>query len=148
MRGGIKRTGKGTEKRGRPKSRAKVAVERGSTRAGGKRRAGRETVGRGTENSALTNVVVAKTGAIISESPIMTIVNILDAERVRALSKCHLPAILLLLLLCFPPLFFTQLLIRREECRHIGHLEFVFGQCHIALLLCFSAFFHSPLDLC
>lgn len=142
MRRGIKRTGKGTEKRGRPKGRAKV--ERGSTRAGGKRRAGRETAeretGRGTENSALTNVVVAKTGAIIRESPIMTIVNILDAEGVRALSKCRLPAILLLFLLCFPPLFFTQLLIRREECRHIGHLEFL-SLANVILLYVFLPFF-------
>lgn len=114
MTGGIKTTGRGTEKRGRPKGRAGVEAGRGGTKAGERRRAGKESgataeieTGRETENSVLTNVVVAKRGAIISESQVMTIVNIVNAEGVRALSKCRLPAILLLL--CFSSLFSTQL---------------------------------------
>lgn len=115
MTGGIKMTGRGTEKKGRPKGRAGVEAGRGGTKVGERKRAGKESAataetetGRETGNSALTNVVVAKTGAIISESPVMIIVNIVNAEGVRALSKCRLPAILLLLLLCFLP-FSTQL---------------------------------------
>ncbi len=112
MTGGIKTTGRGTERRGRPKGRAGVEAGRGSTKAGERRRAGKESAataergtGRETEISALTNVVVAKRGAIISGSPVMTIVNIVNAEGVRALSKCRLTAILLLLLLCFSSFF-------------------------------------------
>lgn len=112
MTGGIKMTGRDTEKRGRRKGRAGVEAGRGDTKVGERRRPGNEsaaTAERGTgietENSVLTNVVVAKTRAIISESPVMTIVNIVNAEGVRALSNCHLGAILLLLL-CFFFLFF------------------------------------------
>lgn len=115
MTGGIKTTGTGTERRGRQKGRVGVEAGRRGTKVGRRRRAGRESAptaekgtGIETENSVPTNVVVAKTGAIISESPVMIIVNIANAEGVRALSKCHHGAILLLLL-CFSSFFSTQL---------------------------------------
>lgn len=92
--GGTKTTGKGTGKRGRPKGRAGVEAETGGTKAGQKKRAGKEigaTAERGieseTESSVLTNVVVAKRGATISESPATTTVNTANAEGVTALSK-------------------------------------------------------------
>lgn len=113
--GGIKTTGRGTGKRGRPRGRAGVEAGRGSTRVG-RRRAGKGSAataeietGSETESSVLTNVVVAKRGVIISVSPVMTIVNIVNAEGVRALSKCRLAAILLLLLPVIFILFSTQL---------------------------------------
>lgn len=97
MTGGIKTTGRGTERRGRQKGRAGVEAGRGSTKVGQKRRAGEESAataeietGREMESSVLTNVVVAKRGAIIRESPVTTIVNIVNAEGVIALSKCRL----------------------------------------------------------
>lgn len=113
--GGIKTTGRGTEKKGRPKGQAGVEAGRGSTRVERRRTgkesaatAGRET-GSETENSDLTSVVVAKRGVIINVSPVMTTVNIVIAEGVRALSKCRLAAILLLLLPVFFFIFSTQL---------------------------------------
>lgn len=118
MTGGIKTTGRGTEKRGRPKGRAGVEAGRRDTKVVERRRAGRESLataeiktGRETEHSVLTNVVVAKRGAIIPESPVMTIVNIVNADGVRALSKCRLAAILLLLLLCLFSSFLPSYLI-------------------------------------
>lgn len=97
MTEGIKTTGRGTEKTGNPKGRAGVEAGRGGTKVEERRRAGKEMAataeietGRETESSALTNEVVAKRGATISESPAMTIINIVNAEGVRALSKCHL----------------------------------------------------------
>jgi len=105
--GGIKTTGRGTEKTGRPKGRVGVAARTGSTKVGVKRRAGKESsereTGRETENSALTNVVVAKRRATITISPVTTTGN----TGVGALSKCRLPAfVLLLLLLCFSSFFY------------------------------------------
>lgn len=97
MTGGIKTTGRGTEKRESPRGRAGVEAGRGGTKVEERRRAGEESeataereTGRETESSVLTNVVVAKRGAIISESPVMTIVNIVNAEGAIALSKCRL----------------------------------------------------------
>lgn len=142
MTGGTKTTGRGTEKRGRPK-RAGVEAGRGSTKVGERRRAGKESAataeretGREMENSVLTNVVVAKRGAIISESPVMTIVSIVVAEGVRALSKWRLTAILLLLLLCSSSFFSTQLsglslVLKRRNVRTSGVV--VFGHCNVAL---------------
>lgn len=81
---------------------------------GGKKRAGKESAataeretGRETENSVRTSGAVAKRGVIIRASLAMTIVNIVNAEGVRALSKCHLAAILLLYF-CVFFLFSTQ----------------------------------------
>lgn len=115
MTGGIKTTGTGTETRGKPKGRVGVEAGRGGTKVEGRRRAGKESAAtagiesaRGTESSALTSVVVAKRGATISESPATTTVNIVNADGVRALSKCRRAAILLLLLLCFSSLFSTS----------------------------------------
>lgn len=151
--GGIKTTGRGTEKRGRPKGRAGVEAGRGSTKAGVRRRAGKERAaeretGRETEISALTNAVVAKRGAIISESPVMTIVNIVNAEGVRALSKCRLTAILLLLLLCFSsffppcPVVWSVTCAKEKECQHSGHLELSsLADVMLLYVYVFSAFF-------
>lgn len=81
-------------------------------------------------NSALTNVVVAKRGAIISGSPVTTIVDTVNAEGVTALSKCHLAAILPLP----PPLFFSSIsylvvwfvtCAKQKECQHSRHLEYL-----------------------
>lgn len=106
--GGTKRTGRGTERRGKPKGRAGVEARKGSTKVE-RRRTGKESVataeretGRKRENSDPTSIVVVKRGVFISASPIMTIVNIVNAEGVIALSKCRLEAIFLLLL----PVFF------------------------------------------
>lgn len=111
MTGSIKRTGRGTEKRRRQRSRAGVKARRGSIKVVVRRRAKKESTAtakrkteREMESCALTNVVVAKRGAIISESLVTTIVNIVNGEGVRALSKCPLRAILLLLL-CFSSCF-------------------------------------------
>lgn len=94
--GGIKTTGRGTERRGRPNGPAGVEAGRKDTKVEGKRKAGsgsEATVEKGTgietENSDLTDVVVAKRGATISESPVTTIVNIVNADGVRALSNCR-----------------------------------------------------------
>uniref|UniRef100_A0AAZ1XL18 Pre-mRNA-splicing factor 38B n=1 Tax=Oreochromis aureus TaxID=47969 RepID=A0AAZ1XL18_OREAU len=123
MTAGTRTIGKDTGMRGRPKGPAGVEAERGDTKVGQRRRAGKgsaATAGRGTgremENSALTNVVAAKRGATISESPAMTIV---DIEGVRASSKCRLAAILLVFFLLF---FYIRLsalslvLKRRNSC--------------------------------
>lgn len=112
MTRGIKMTGTDTEMRGRPKGQAGVEAGRGGTRVGLRRRAGKEIAattetGRKMESSALTNVVVAKRGAIISGSLVTTMVDTVNAEGVIALSKCHLAAILPLLLLCFFHPFLT-----------------------------------------
>lgn len=113
MTEGIKTTGRGTEKRGRPKGRAGVEAGSGGTKVEERKRAGKGSAAtaeiesvRETEISVLTNVVVAKRGAIISESPVMTIVNIVNAEGVRALSKCRLQQYYFFLLLCFSSFFF------------------------------------------
>lgn len=94
--GGTKTTGRGTERRGRPNGRVGVEARRGSTRAGERRRAGRESAatagresGRETESSAHTNVAAAEREATTSGSPV-TITDIVNAEGVRALSKCRL----------------------------------------------------------
>lgn len=96
MTGDIKRTGRGTERRGRPNGPAGVEAERRGTKVEGKRKAGsgneataEKGTGIETENSDLTDVVVAKTGATISESPVMIIVNTVNADGVRALSNCR-----------------------------------------------------------
>lgn len=87
MSGGIKTTEKGTGKKGRPKGRAGVEAEKGGTKVGERRRARKESaataergIERGMEN--VTNIVVVKRGAIISESPVTTTVNIANAEGV------------------------------------------------------------------
>lgn len=91
----IKMIGSDTERRGRPKGRAGVEAGRKGTKLEKKKvgnvseataKRGNET-GTGKENHGLTNVVVAKKGAIISGSLVMTIVNIVNAEGVRALIK-------------------------------------------------------------
>lgn len=111
--GGIKMTGIDTEKRGRPRGRAGVEAGRGGTKAGWRIRAGKESAataeietGRETESSVLTNAVVAKRGAIISESPVMTTVNIVNVEGVIALSKCRLQQYNLLTPAFFLPFLF------------------------------------------
>lgn len=113
MTGGIKTTGRGTEKRGRPRDQAGVEAGRGGTKVGQRIRAGKESAvtaeietGRETESSVLTNVVVAKRGAIISESPVMTTVNIVNAEGVTALSKCRLQQYYYFFSCVFLPLLF------------------------------------------
>lgn len=151
-------TGTGTEKRGRPKGQAGVEAGRGGTKAGERRRAGKESAataeietGTEMENSVLTNVVVAKRGAIISESPVMTIVDIVNAEGVRALSKCRLPAILLLILLCFSSFFSTQLsalsLVLKR--RNVSTLD-IWSCCLWPMYCCFPfmffCLFHSPIS--
>lgn len=98
MKRGTKTRGTDTETTGRPRGRVGVEAGRGSTGAGERRRAGKESAattetGKEMENSVLTNEVVAKSEAIISESPAMTIVDIVNAEGVIALSKCPPAAI-------------------------------------------------------
>lgn len=92
---------------------------------GEKKRAGKESAataeretGRETESRALTSGAVAKNGVIISVSLAMTIVNMVNAEGVRALSKGHLAAILLLLL-CFSSFFFFSFLLPSGLVRHL-----------------------------
>lgn len=94
MTEGIKTTGRGTEKKEKPKGQAGVEAGKGSTKVGERRRAGKEIAataeietGRETESSVLTNVVVAERRVIISESLVTTIVNTVNAEGVRALNK-------------------------------------------------------------
>ena len=84
MTGGTKRTGRDTEKKGKPKGWVGVEAGKGSTKVA-RRKIGNESAatakrktGTETGNSAPTNVVVAKRRVIISESPIMTIVNIVS----------------------------------------------------------------------
>lgn len=161
MTGGIKTTGRGTEKRGRPKGRAGVEAGRRDTKVVERRRAGRESLataeiktGRETEHSVLTNVVVAKRGAIIPESPVMTIVNIVNADGVRALSKCRRAAILLLLLLCLFSSFLSAqlsdlpLVLKKMECQYVGHLELLSLANVMLLYVLFFCLFHSLLDHC
>lgn len=92
--GGIKTTGRDTERTGRPNGRAGAEAGRGGTRAEARRKAGRESAAtaeketaRETVSRGRTNVVVAKRGATISESPVTTTADIATAEGVRALSK-------------------------------------------------------------
>lgn len=125
MTGGIKTTGRDTETRGRPKGRAGVGAGRGSTKVGERRRAGKESVAtaeseREMENSVLTNVAAAKTGVIISASPATTTANTVNADGVRAPSKCPL--------FLFP----TQ---SEKECLHVDN----------DALFLFLSLFHSLL---
>lgn len=91
----IKMKGNDTETRGRPKGRAGVEAGKKGTKLEKKKvgnvneaTAERENeTGTEKENRGLTNVVVAKKGAIIHVSLVMTIVNIVNAEGVRALIK-------------------------------------------------------------
>lgn len=118
MTEGIKTTGRGTEKTGNPKGRVGVEAGRGGTKVEERRRTGKEMAataeietGRETESSVLINEVVAKRGATISESPAMTIVNIVNAEGVRALSKCHLQHYFYFCSCVFPSFFSTSCLV-------------------------------------
>ena len=159
MTGGIKMTGRGTEKRGRPRGRAEVEAGRGDTkvvrRRAGKGRAAIAEIGKGseTENSVLTNVVVVKRRVIISGSPVTTIINMVSAKGVRALSKCCRTATLLPLLPVFFFLFSTQLsglslVLKSRMLAHRTSGVVVFGQCNVALRSMFFCLFHSPLDHC
>lgn len=129
MTGDTKMTEKGTEKKERPNGRAGVEAGRGGTKVVEQmeRRRAREgsvvTAERGTgiemENSVLTNVVGAKSGAIISESLAMTRVN-MNAEGVRALSKCHVRAISTSRVFFFPSLFLPNCLVCHSEERNVS----------------------------
>lgn len=114
MTGGIKTTGRGTEMRGRPKGRAGAEAGRGGTKVEERRRAGNGSAatveresGRETESSALTNGVAAERGVIISESPATTTANIVTADGVKALSKCHLQQYYFFYSCVSLPLFFS-----------------------------------------
>lgn len=158
MTEGTKTTGRGTEKRGKPRGRAGVEAGKGGTKVEERRRAGKEIAataeietGRETESSVLINGVIAKRGAIISVSPVITIVNIVNAEGVRALSKCHLQQHFYFYSCVFLPFFYQWSGLSRaneKECQHTGHLELSSLANVVLLYVCFSAFFHSPSDHC
>lgn len=89
MTGGIKTTGRGTGRIGKPRGQAGVEAGKGSTKVVERRRAGKETAataeiesGSEMESSALT-----KRGATITESQATTIADIVNAEGVRAPTK-------------------------------------------------------------
>lgn len=159
MTEGIKTTGRGTEKREKPKGQAGVEARKRGTKVGERRRAGKETAataeietGRETESSVLTNVVVAERGAIISESPVMIIVNIVNAKGVRVLSKCPLQQYFYFCS-CFSsfflPVVWSVTCAKEKECQHIGYVEVLSLASVILLYVClFFVFclFHSPLD--
>lgn len=111
MTGGIKTTGRGTGRKGKPKGQAGVEAGKGSTKVEERRRTGKEIVataeiesGREMESNALT-----KRGATITESQVTTIVDIVNAEGVRAPTKRRLQQCFYFCSRVFLPFFLSKL---------------------------------------
>lgn len=145
MTGGIKMTESGTEKSARPKGRAEVEAGRGGIKVGEKKRAGKESAaiaeretGTETGSSVLTSVAAVKKGVIISASLATTIVSIVNAEGVRALSKCsNITCSAVVFFFLFLPSCSVTCAVRR---RNISTSDIWSCLRPMLLYICFSAF--------